>query len=240
MQLFYPEQTSVLQAEMLVKWKQDRGLYNFKSLPQLAIICVDHSICKHLKSIFSKKIKGVKGNNFVSNNILFCTDFDNGGAGITTILEELRALGVQRFIFIGFAGKLSASIDEKEVYAIENAISAIGVTNYYGDSIDYFAHDQSFYNQVLQQLNCPTANCISVDAPFRETRSLINEAIAKDAQLIEMECAAVYAFGTFYQIPTICFLIATDSLMDIWEAPKDWQGVTKRMKQFIDKIVTIV
>ena len=237
MQLFYPGQPSVLQAEMLVKWKRERGLYNFESLPLKALICVDYSICKHLDSPFAKKIKGLKGRNFVAKNVLFCTGFDNGGPGIITLMEELRALGIKQFFFIGHAGRLTKSTKEGDIFAIDKAISGSGVTEYYSESEENTPYDTCFFKETNMVMNCEAVTCISVDSPFRETRPLLDSAVADGACLIEMECSSIYAFGTFYQLPTVCFLMATDSLIEKWQPPVNYAHIQNELIKFVSKLV---
>lgn len=240
MQLYYPEEHSVLQAEMMVAWKRKRGAYNFSTLPSIAIITVDYSAVKDLISFSTKKLKGLKGRHFIKKGILFCAGFDNGAGGIINLLEELRALGVQQFIFIGLAGILSPNMEEGNVYAIEQAISGIGSSAYYSAQDVVSAFDMDFYKQIQVKLDVQNATCFSIDTPFRETRSLLNEVLQKGAQLIEMECAAVYAFATFYQLRSICLLIGADNLTEDWSAPKNWQHLLLQQKHLINQLIQIL
>lgn len=240
MQLFYPEHLSVLQAEMLVEWKRGRGLYNFETLPSKAIICVDYSVCKHLDSFFSKKIKGLKGRNFVAKDLLVCTGFDNGGSGIINLLEELRALRVEQFFFIGFGGILSNQVKEGEVYAIDKALSCSGITQYYCEKNELTFYDHSLFYNLTGKLNLDVSSCVSVDTAFRETKPLLEEAISKGAKIIEMECAAIYSFGEYYKLSTVCFLMAADSLIENWHSPKDLSKIQNELKRFVSELQDIL
>jgi uridine phosphorylase len=240
MQLFYPQHQSVLQPEMLVKWKKGRGLYNFDSLPSKAIICVNYSLIKHLNTFTARAIKGLKGRHFVRHGVLFCSEFDNGASGIITLLEELRALAVTEFIFIGFAGILSSLVKEAEVYGIEKAISGNGATAYYSDKNELYPYDNSRFSIFISELGINSSVCFSIDTPFREVRPLLDELSNSGAHLIEMECAAVYAFGDFYQLSTSCFLMATDSLIENWQPPQDWMHVQKQLRLFINQLLPIL
>lgn len=237
MNVFYPVYPSVLQAEMLVKWKRERGLYNFEVIPDQAIICVDYSICKHFDSFLAKKIKGIKGKNFVAKDILFCSEFDNGGPGIINLLEELRALGIKRFVFIGFAGRLTKDLREGTIFAIDKAISCSGITPYYSEHRENEPYDKPFFKEMAEESGCKLNTCVSVDTPFRETRPLLDEAVSKGAHLIEMECAAVYAFSHFYQLSGICFLIAADSLFADWHPPTNSIHTHQELREFVRKLI---
>jgi uridine phosphorylase len=237
MQFYFPESKSVLQAQMMVDWKRSRSVYNFKTLPHTAIICVDYGVVQHLASFRTQKIKGLKGRNFVKHELLFCSGFDNGGPGILNLLEELRALGVQRFVFIGLAGRMSATVPEASVSAVEKAISGSGCTLYYHDQSVLQPFDAAFYNDLKRKLETEVCTCFSTDAPFRETGPVLEQAIAAGATMIEMECAAIYAFAHFYKVPSLCFLIAADDVSNGWKAPKDWGLLIKAQRKFVDRLI---
>jgi uridine phosphorylase len=237
MQLYYPEEPSVLQAEMIVAWKKKRGSYNFSALPETAIITVDYAAIKHLVSLGVKKLKGLKGRHFIKKGLLFCAGFDNGAGGIINLLEELRALGVKQFVFIGLAGILSPDIKEGNIYAVEKAISGVGSSAYYSAKTEMGTFDVDFYKQIQNALGVQNGTCFSIDTPFRETRRLLHEVQQKGAQLIEMECAAVYSFAAFYQLQSICLLIAADNLTKEWTAPKNWKNLLLQQKHLVHQIV---
>ncbi len=235
MQSFYPESSSVVRSEMIVQWKKERNIYNFEKLPDTAVICVDYAILKHLNTFGAQKIKGIKGKYFVKNQLLFCSEFDNGAPGIINLLEELRALKVETFIFLGSAGVLSSEITETSMFFVKAAISGNGITAFYSDQqIHYPADDFSKITDFPELKDCI---CYSTDAPYRETRPLLNEVAKMGAQLVDMECAAVYAFAEFYSLKASCFLIAADNLCQTWVAPKDFKRIIAVQKMFVDKLI---
>lgn len=236
MQLFYPEQPSVLQAEMIVAWKRSRGLYNFDMLPDIAVVCVDYHLVRQFAGFGTKKLKGLKGKNFIKKGVVFCSGFDNGASGIFTLLEELRALGVKQFVFFGFAGAITTKVAEGEIYVIEKAMSASMVTGYYSNNTVLEPYDTTFFDKIKSDLNVGTRACFSIDTPFRETRDLIEDVARQGATLIEMECAAVYAFGQFYQLNCVCFLVAADNLIEGWKAPQNFESVQQNCKRFLNNL----
>lgn len=237
MQLFYPGEESVLRPELVTAWKKRRNSYNFTSLPASALISIDHSIIRHLDTFRARPVKGIKGRHFVRKDLLFCSEFGNGAAALISLLEELRALGVQRFVFLGSAGILSDQYHESDIVAVRQAVSGVGVSMYYTDNHLVDVPDLDFYMKLQQATGAIPGNCFSVDTPFRETRSLLNEAIRLGAQLVEMECAALYAFAGFYRLPAVCFLVAADNLAAEWTAPVNFDKLVARQKQLLDQLV---
>lgn len=237
MQFYFPESESVLQAHMMADWKRSRSVYNFRTLPETVIICVDYAVVQHLVSLRSKKIKGLKGKNFVKDGLLFCSGFDNGGPGILNLLEELRALGVQRFVFIGLAGRMTATVPEASLAIVEKVVSGSGCTAYYHDQTILSPFDPAFFQSLKDGLGADSCTCFSTDAPFRETTALLEQAKEAGATLIEMECAAIYAFAHFYKVQTACFLVGADDLSKAWSAPSDWGKLLQQQRNVVDRLI---
>jgi purine-nucleoside phosphorylase len=215
-------------------------MYNFKALPATAIICLDFSIIKGLKPLGLRKLKGIKGHNFIKKSLLFCSGFDNGASGIIQLLEELRALKVCRFIFIGMAGILTEGISEGSCFAVRKAISGSGAVAFYSEKSELCPGNQEFYDRIKTGLDIEENVCFSVDTPYRETRPLLKAAIGRGAMLIEMECAAVYAFAGFYGLSAICLLTAADDLSNEWRPPNEHNGLFLRQKQLLQRILPLV
>lgn len=239
MQLFYPNESSILDAEKLVDWKRINRAYNFEKLPENAIISVDYDVMPKFSWARCKKIKGIKGKIFSKGNVVFCSNFDNGGSGIIQLLEELRALGVRRFVFLGYAGMLNSTMHEAELYAINTAFFHNGVSSYYTDGQNAKPFDLQFYETVKSELNINNATCFSIDTPFRETPQLLSKLAQMGAQLIEMECAAIYSFCQFYQLPSICLLIGADKVDKVWTAPNNIHAIREILKNSIKTLSTL-
>ncbi|MGC4057817.1 MAG: hypothetical protein QM743_06800 [Chitinophagaceae bacterium] len=237
MQVYFPDSESVLQSSMLVAWKQSRSVYNFRSLPETAVICVDDAVMKAFRTFRARTIKGIKGRHFVQQGILFSSSFDNGGAGILNLLEELRALGVQRFVFVGLAGRLVPGIAEGSCFSVSMAISGTGVTRYYHPGGETDPFNKPFLQEMSSSLNIGSCTCFSTDAPFRETPPLLLQCVARGAMLIEMECAAVYAFSHFYRVDAACLLIAADTLTPEWRSPADFPALLKKQSELIQGLI---
>jgi purine-nucleoside phosphorylase len=52
----------------------------------------------------------------------------------------------------------------------------------------------------------------TTDAPFRETRSAIDAAVAEGLKAVEMEVAGLYAFAQARGKPVVCFALVTNQM----------------------------
>ena len=238
---FYTE-PSVLDILELIKWKKSCNAYNFNVLPKTAIITLHKHYLDRKIRFFAKKIKGIKGKNFLLNKkTLVCAEFGNGAPAIVGLLEELRGLGVENFIFIGFAGSLNLNFKESDVCIVQKAYSTTGCASLYSKD-DFFEPKKSTWFSHLETKLCYKESiCWSTDAPFRETPSLINHFKEKRTTHVDMECAAIYAFAEFYKLNALCVLITADSLSEnSWLPPKNNKKLANSIKNTTNHFVNLL
>lgn len=230
---------SVLDISEFVLWKKNNNAYNFDSLPKTAILTLSKNVLSRKNRIFYKKTKGISGSNYIINkNVLLCSSFGSGASAIISLLEELRILGVENFIFVGLAGKLIATNDD--TFVIDNSFSTCGSTLFYSKKEEYKPIQNSWFLTLKEKLNLKTAICWSTDAPFRETKSLIAYFKEKKATHVDMECAAIYAFSEFYGINAICIVVSADSFIDdVWLPPKNSAVLNENLNQLVKKIIAL-
>ncbi|NRD24324.1 hypothetical protein HNV10_13780 [Winogradskyella litoriviva] len=224
------EEKSTLDILKLVHWKKQNNLYNFKVLPKTAILSQTNILSKKDR-VLLKRVKGITGKNYIlSGSVLICTGFGNGAPAIVSLMEELRALGVTAFLFMGFAGRIQDTIKEGEICIVNKAYSTVGCTMFYSAEDSFIPNKNNWFANLNTKLNWKNAICWSTDAPFRETPSLITTYTKKGADLVDMECAAIYAFSQFYGLNALCVLVASDSLFNMnWLPPKNMDKLNKTM-----------
>jgi uridine phosphorylase len=228
---------AILSPEMIVDWKRKRGVYNFTTLPGKAIIGLTHHIFSQQLPFFPKRIKGIAGTHFTHDSYVYCSSFGSGASALVTLMEELRALGVREFIFIGLCASLSENIASGEAFYVERALSANGITSTYVAEKMIVPYDEQYIKSLAEHLNLKGNICVSTDSPFRETPSFIMKAKNEGCNLIEMECAAAYAFSHFYKLKVACLLVVADQMEPIWTAPSDMNLLSKVQQQLVNGIV---
>lgn len=236
---FYNEK-SILDIVDIVTWKKNNKSYNFQTLPKTAILSLSRFLLNKKQRIFSKKIKGLFGHNYVLNeNYIYCSEFGNGAPAIIGLMEELRVFGVENFIFIGLAGVLKENVEGK-AYIVSNAFSTTGTTYFYSDK-DYFKpKKEKWFEFFVSKLEYKETICWSTDAPFRETESLVSFYQKSDVLHVDMECASIYAFTEFYKLNAICVVVSADSILNLtWNPPKDKGEINLTLKKTIKKIIDL-
>ena len=236
---FYLE-PSILNISDIISWKKTKNSYNFKNLPKTAILSLSCFFLSKKQQLFCKKIKGINGKNYILNNkFIYCSEFGNGAPAITGLMEELRALGVKNFIFIGFAGLLKKEVSEKK-FIVTNSFSTTGTTCFYSYKDNFKPIDGKWFQILTNQLNYKETTCWSTDVPFRETKSLVSYYIEKNVYHVDMECASIYAFAEFYNLNSLCILVSADEIVDfVWKEPINLKEINSIMKGVLKKIISI-
>ncbi|AOW21471.1 phosphorylase family protein [Urechidicola croceus] len=234
---FY-EDNSILSINELVNWKKTRNAYNFETLPEVAIITINKKSFSKYLNLFKKKIKGIHGEHYIYNSkFLFCSEFGMGSSAIITLLEELKELGVQRFVFIGVAGILDSSIKENDAYCISSVFSSTGSSYFYTEDQKINNFDLDWFNQIMENCSLKSKISWSTDCPFRETKPLIDYYKLQNCSLVDMETAGLYAFSTFYKVPAVSILIGADNISKKWKAPNNYKLLLKKQQSLISKVI---
>ncbi len=233
----YHKEKAVLQASMITDWKRERGVYNFQTLPNKAIVALTHQVFSAELRLFSKNIKGINGKVSVEGDYVYCSGFGSGAPALVTLMEELQALGVSEFIFIGLCAALDAAIKPGSAFYVAQALSANGITASYYPGTMIVPYDLSFVQELAAAAGVQGIACCSTDSPFRETPSFLQEARTAGCRLIEMECAAAYAFAHFYKVKVACFLVVADQVGSAWTPPADMGRLLAMQQQLVRHIV---
>ncbi|UCG04176.1 MAG: hypothetical protein JSW11_09350 [Candidatus Heimdallarchaeota archaeon] len=144
------------------------------------------------------------------------------GAPATGIfLEELIALGIKEFIFLGLAGAIqSASIGDRII--VTEAVRLEGTSHHYlpthAPSLPSIEMTNDLSDFFLSRgISCTKGKICSTDAPFRETFNLVNQLRQKEVIAIEMEIAAAFAIASFRNVKAAAMVIISDELKgDQW------------------------
>ena len=134
------------------------------------------------------------------------------------VAEELFASGCRMLISVTSAGMLRPDLlKENALYIIEKSVRGDGV------SARYLLRDEvaSIGGQLnrrihvtLRKSNIEVGTCTAwtTDAPFRETRSAIEQALALGAECVEMESAGLYAFAKACKREVVCIAHITNTM----------------------------
>lgn len=143
-----------------------------------------------------------------------------GAAFAVLIAEELFASGCQLLLSITSAGQIASMGDPPYFVVIDRALRDEGTSYHYLPPGDFSEADTRLVRPAYDLLAAagmrvhigPTW---TTDAPFRETQSAIDAAAAHGILAVEMEAAALYAFGQARGRAVICFAHVTNQMARI-------------------------
>jgi len=133
------------------------------------------------------------------------------------VAEELFASGCQFLVSIASAGKLDADRILPEVILIDRALRGDGTSHAYVPSSAAIDVGPCLIEAVSRGLDAAgivvaRGTAWTTDAPFRETPAALASAREAGAIVVEMEAAALYAFGEARQRPVACFSHITNTM----------------------------
>jgi len=150
-----------------------------------------------------------------------------GASSAVIGLEHLIATGAQEILILGFCGSLNPGISCLDVVSINKAYSEEGTSRHYIPGKKIF-HSSGLLRQKIEsrlaERSLPFLQgvTVSTDAPFRETKSWLEDKQKKGIDVVDMEASAVFALGEYHYIPTAALMIVSDEL-----AGKKWKNVFK-------------
>lgn len=140
-----------------------------------------------------------------------------GGAGASAFLEELIALGAEKFLYFGSCGALNKEIAEGHLLVPVAAYRDEGVSYHYAKASDYLEIESAHrLTKILEDMCVPynTTKTWTTDAFYRETEHNLEMRKKEGCGIVEMECASVMSVGQFRKKDVYQFLYAADCLDD--------------------------
>ncbi|MDF9824791.1 uridine phosphorylase [Breznakia sp. PF5-3] len=203
-----------------------------EEMPKYIISCFTRSIIEKLASrddvevvwvnetanggypVYKTKYNGVEIGFFMSGI---------GAALSASMLEEMIAIGAEKFLYFGSCGVLSNQIEDGEVIVPKYAIRDEGTSYHYLPASERVEMDDHAYQticSILDEMNVPhcTGGTWTTDAFYRETQKKMKKRIKQGCLCVEMECSALLAVSKFREVSFGQFLFAADCLDEtVWQ-----------------------
>lgn len=133
------------------------------------------------------------------------------------VAEELFASGCEFLISLTSAGQITETATPPYFILIDKALRDEGTSYHYAAPSEFASADPYLIAQVSEALKevhvrVFTGASWTTDAPFRETVAAIEAARAKGALAVEMEAAALYAFGAARGVRVVCLAHVTNTM----------------------------
>lgn len=162
-----------------------------------------------------------------------------GSAGSAGQLEELIAMGFEKFIVCGGAGVLKKDIQIGHIVLPFSAVRDEGVSYHYIEpsrEVDCNQHALSIIEKQLIKENIPfiKAKTWTTDAFYRETNDKIALRLSDGCVTVEMEAAAFFAVSKFRNVVLGQILYGGDDLSgNEWDS-RQWNSRGDIRKNLVD------
>ena len=142
----------------------------------------------------------------------FCT-----APGAATTIEELYAMGCNKYVVCGGAGCLQKNMTMGNLILPTSAVRDEGTSYHYLPPAREVVCDKEIIEKVCKELdgmNVPyvTGKTWTTDAFYRETPDMVKHRQEEGCITVEMETAAFFAVAKFYQLQLAQILYAGDDV----------------------------
>ncbi len=137
------------------------------------------------------------------------------------VAEQLFASGCRLLVSVTSAGRVAADLPAApHLVLIERALRDEGTSHHYlppgafaeAPDLPLLGRTEAALRADAPDLPLRRGATWTTDAPFRETEAAIAAARARGCLAVEMEAAALYAFGAARGRPVVCFAHVTNSM----------------------------
>ncbi len=200
-----------------LKFPAPKGIifsYNSKLLEYI----IDHHQAEKVENFFGAGdlylLKDTNG------QIGVVANFGIGAPVAVTLLEELIAFGIKRFISIGSAGTLQPHIQVGDIIVCDRAIRDEGTSYHYLKPSKY-AHASVKLTKIIEETmqsdgqKYVLGTSWTIDAPYRETIEEVRKYQKEGVVTVEMEAAGLFSVAAYRGVDIGSIFTVSDSLADL-------------------------
>jgi uridine phosphorylase len=174
------------------------------------------------------------------NEVAIIGQFGIGAPVVASILEELVAFGVKRFISIGTAGTLQKDLNIGDVVVCERAIRDEGTSHHYLKPSKYAYASKAMTDRIKKALDSFGQKYVSgtswtIDAAYRETVAEARRYQKEGVATVEMEASALFAVAQYRKVEIGAVFTISDSLAELKWSPKFHLRKTKKGLEILYK-----
>ncbi|MFC2070803.1 nucleoside phosphorylase [Chloroflexota bacterium] len=213
-----------------IEYKKKRVEYDRLNHLEGIILCYSRHLIEYISEQHEvTAVKSFSGEmhllNETDNRVGIIGNFGFGAPIVVTVLEELIAFGVKRFISIGLAGTLQKNLKAGDVVVCEKAIRDEGTSYHYLEPSKYAYPSKEITDGIKRALDrqgqkYSTGTSWTIDAPFRETVAEVRQYQEEGVATVEMEASALFAVAQYRDARMGAMLTISDSLAGLEWAPE--------------------
>ncbi|RMG83400.1 MAG: purine phosphorylase [Bacteroidetes bacterium] len=231
-------------------YQKKLGKYPKFKPPIGVIFCYDRNLMEFiLENHKTTKVEGFYGEMYLldetNGKVAVIGKFGIGAPVVVTLLEELIAFGIKKFISIGTAGTLQKDIKIGSLVVCEKAIRDEGTSHHYLKSSKYAYASKEMTNKIKKSLDKLKQKYIvgtswTIDAPYRETVAEARQYQKEGVATVEMEASALFAVAQYRNVELGALFTISDSLAELEWKPKFHLKKTKKGLEILYKVAVDV
>ncbi len=217
-------------------FKRENTIANFAA-PEGIIFCYQNYLFDYIIQNEEVEAFGLPFNELyllknTGGRVGICGRFGIGAPVVTTLQEELIALGSRKFMSIGAAGCLQKGIEIGQIIVCDKAIRDEGVSHHYLEPGKYAYPSPELTTRLKSELDklslgYQEGSTWTIDAPYRETVEEARHYQAEGVYTVEMEAAALLAVAEYRKVEIATAFVISDSLAELEWNPQFRAKATK-------------
>lgn len=221
---------ALIEPKEFMNYLKKIGKYPKFKAPEGMIFCYQRTLLKHIiENHEVTKAEGFYGDIYLlketEDKIAVIGNFGIGAPIAVTLLEELIAFGVKKFMSIGTAGTLQKDIEIGDLMICERAIRDEGTSHHYLKRSKYAYASKEMTEKIKNVLEKNKIKYFigtswTIDAPYRETIAEAKKYQKEGVATVEMEAAALFAAAQYRKVEMGALFTISDSLAELEWKPK--------------------
>ncbi len=227
---------AVFSAADSIEYRRSAGRQSQFSAPASAIVCFQRNLHAWILEKHEVKRTAVPYLSLLASpggvEVGIVSGFGFGAPPTVSAMEQMTALGTDRFVAVGLAGALQKQQQIGDIVICDRAIRDEGTSYHYVPAEKYAVPSASLTKLLTEALDreeavYSTGTSWTTDAPYRETREEILHYQAEGVMTVDMEASAMFAVGAVRCVQVAAAFVISDSLADLKWNPQFHSGRTK-------------
>ena len=235
---------SMVSPDALLRYRKKQGRLSKITPPEGVIFCYDRGLMNYISRNhpFTRASVALNETLLLSetgNRIGVNGEFGIGAPVVVTVLEELIAFGVRKFISVGTAGALQKNLRIGDLIVCEKAIRDEGTSYHYLKPSKYSYASKNMTDRIIRSLEKQgkryfRATSWTTDAPYRETIAEARRYQREGVATVEMEASALFAVAEYRDVEMGAIFTISDSLAGLAWEPKFHLTRLRSAKEALD------
>ncbi len=170
-----------------------------------------------------------------------------GGPSALVLIEELRMLGIRRFIRLGTTGGLTKNIKLGDIIVASGASiipGTCGLSLYTNRIMPPLVADMELLNSAVSRLKSKGITPIigpvfCSDSFYAETPDILREAARVGAVSVDMETGSLYGISAIRKLSSVSILVVSNIIQDIGEVFGDTELIRKRIDSVFEALIDV-